>query len=92
MDAGQPHVRHRGFFLHTDTGEGDHTLEQENPEGFVIRVRIRRSAVSRRIVSTSRGSRVAGGRSRIDIAADEATPQIRSGSVTGSRQRAHLHR
>jgi hypothetical protein len=91
MDAGEPRVRHRGFFLHSDTGESEHTVEQESPEGF-IRVRIRRPTVPRRLVSGSRSARRSGGRSRIETAADEATPQIRSGSVTGSRQRAHLPR
>ena len=88
MDAGEPRVRHRGFFLHSDTtGESDHTVEQENPEGFT-RVRTRRQTVPRRLVSSSsRSARLAGGRSRIETAADEATPQLRSGSVTGSRQR-----
>jgi hypothetical protein len=33
----------RGFFLHSDTtGEPD-TGEHENPEGFIVRLRIRRS-------------------------------------------------
>jgi hypothetical protein len=36
--------------------------------------------------------RLAGSRSRIETAADEGNPQIRSGSVTGSRQRADLPR
>ena len=92
MDAGEPRVRHRGFFLHSDTtGESDHTVEQENPEGF-IRVRSKRPTVPRRLVSSSRSARLAGGRSRIETAADEATRQIRSGSVTGSRQRGHWPR
>jgi len=43
MDASQPLVRRRGFFLHSDTtGEPD-TGEHENPEGFVVRIRITRS-------------------------------------------------
>ena len=107
MDASEPHVRRRGFFLHSDTtGEPD-TGEHENPEGFVVRVRVRvrndRSAVSRQFASSGtrevRSARLAGGRSRTDLRAvdgvdpqsiaDEVGPQIRSGSVTGSRQRAH---
>ena len=102
MDASEPHVRRRGFFLHSDaTGEPD-TGEHENPEGFVVRVRDSRLAVSRQFASTAtrdaRGARLTGGRSRTEIRAvdevdpqgiaDEAGPQIRSGSVTGSRQRA----
>jgi hypothetical protein len=95
MDAGEPRVRHRGFFLHSDTTGENETVEQENPEGFVVRVRIRRQTVARRIAASSRNvrnMRLAGSRSRIETAADEGTPQIRSGSVTGSRQRAHLPR
>ena len=86
MDEGEPRLRRRGFFLHSDTtGEADHG-EQENPEGFVVRVRIARPAVPRQVASSS-------GHSRMQAhVADEANPQIRSGSVTGSRQRGHLPR
>jgi hypothetical protein len=88
MDAGEPRVRRRGFFLHSDTtGEVD-TGEHENPEGFVVRVRIGRSGVSRRLTRLS----ATPGRSRPVAPADEVLPQIRSGSVTGSRQRARWHR
>ncbi len=103
MDASEPRVRRRGFFLHSDTtGEAD-TGEHENPEGFVVRVRDNRPAVSRQFASSAtreaQGARLAGGRSRPEIPvadevdpqrpAEEAGPQIRSGSATGSRQRAH---
>jgi len=85
MDASEPHARHRGFFLHSDTGEPD-TGEHENPEGFVVRVRTARRSAPRAITGVSNG------RSRTSTRADDALPQIRSGSVTGSRQRAHLPR
>ena len=95
MDASQPLVRRRGFFLHSDTtGEPD-TGEHENPEGFVVRIRITRSHAFRqptpRAVSSAR---LTGGRSQSDnrTAASDSQPAIRSGSVTGSRQRAHLPR
>ena len=96
MDASQPLVRRRGFFLHSDTtGEPD-AGEHENPEGFVVRIRITRSHAFRqptpRAVSSAR---LTGGRSQPDnraTAANEGQPAIRSGSVTGSRQRAHLPR
>src|SRR3954470_24109827 len=40
MDVRGPRVRHRGFFLHSDT-TGDHEVgETENPEGVVVRVRL----------------------------------------------------
>ena len=68
------------------TGEPD-TGEHENPEGFVVRVRSARSA-SRR----SSGSSYSGGRSRTSTRAENTNPEIRSGSVTGSRQRAHWPR
>ena len=76
-------LRRRGFFLHSSDSETD-TGEHENPEGVVIRVRIRRSGVPRQAA--------AGGRSRSDSRIDDSRPQIRSGSVTGSRQRSHLPR
>jgi hypothetical protein len=84
MDAREPQVRRRGFFLHSPDGEPD-AIEHENPEGVVIRVRIRRSGVPRQAA-------LSGGRSRSDTRIEESRPQIRSGSVTGSRQRAHLPR
>ena len=88
MDAGEPRVRRRGFFFHSDTtGEAD-PGEHENPQGFVVRVRIDRPAVPRRTASAHR----AGGRSRTSTSIESATPEIRSGSVTGSRQRAGMSR
>ena len=91
MDVSEPRLRHRGFFLHSDTtGESD-TGELENPEGFVVRVRITRSHTSKSVAP--RG--VTHGRSRTvtgpadDVAADQGQPEFRSGSATGSRQRPH---
>jgi hypothetical protein len=89
MDAGEPRMRHRGFFLHSDTTGEAEAGEQENPEGFVVRVRITRPSVPRQVSSASIRT-MAAGRSRIRVrAADESDPQIRSGSATGSRQRSH---
>ncbi len=92
MIAGEPHVRRRGFFLHSSTDEPD-TGEYENPEGFVVRVRVKRTPASRhpagaRVVA---GTRPGTGRSRTEnrTTSDETQPAIRSGSVTGSRQRSH---
>ena len=83
MDAGEPRVRRRGFFLHSaDTGEpdmGDH----ENAEGINVRVRTSRSETPRQFSSTRR--------SASHTTERETRPEIRSGSVTGSRQRSHLH-
>jgi hypothetical protein len=88
MDASEPRVRHRGFFLHSDTaGESEH-VEHENPEGFVVRVRIAHPPSTRHAVSSGRGR----GRSANSGRSEESRPEIRSGSVTGSRQRAHLPR
>jgi hypothetical protein len=94
MDAREPRVRHRGFFLHSPDGEAD-TGEHENPEGLVVRVSMPAPVVSGRMKNgRSRvvpGTRFSGGRShRTDAPAHEnGNPAIRSGSVTGSRQRAH---
>jgi hypothetical protein len=49
----------------------------------VIRVRVNRHTAPRRATS---------GRSHSDSRVENSRPQIRSGSVTGSRQRAHLPR
>ena len=76
-------LRRRGFFLHSSDAEAD-TGEHENPEGFRLRVR-----TSRRI---ARRQAASGGRSRSESRSEEGQPQIRSGSVTGSRQRSHLPR
>ena len=88
MEAFEPQVRHRGFFLHSDTGEPE-VAEHEAPEGLVVRTRMSRRHVPRR----ASGISVHSGRSRTSIPQpDENGPAIRSGSVTGSRQRAHLPR
>lgn len=84
MDVHEPRVRRRGFFLHSpDTGETD-TGEHENAEGFAVRIRISRSSVPRQFSS--------GRQARNESSLDEGRPAIRSGSVTGSRQRSHLPR
>ena len=85
MDVCEPHVRRRGFFLHSTDGSEPETGEHENPEGFTVRVRIARSPAPRQFVSSGR-------QVRAEARNDDARPQIRSGSVTGSRQRAHLPR
>ena len=84
MDVREPRVRRRGFFLHsTDVTESD-TGEHENPEGFTVRVRTNPSPAPRQFTG--------GRQARNEARADDARPEIRSGSVTGSRQRAHLPR
>ena len=85
MDVAEPRVRHRGFFLHSAT-EAD-SAEHENPEGVVVRARSARQTVARHGATAG-----AGGRSRTPQRHEEAQPEIRSGSVTGSRQRAHSPR
>jgi hypothetical protein len=86
MNASEPRVRRRGFFLHSSDGETE-VGEHENPEGFAVRTRIARSPAPRQLASGGRHVRAAEA-----ARADEGRPQIRSGSVTGSRQRAHLPR
>jgi hypothetical protein len=94
MGASEPRVRRRGFFLHSADGEAD-TGEHENPEGLVVRVRVTDHSVARKILgSGSRGvgSRFSGRQFQPETDSAEGQPEIRSGSVTGSRQRAHLSR
>lgn len=86
MDVYEPRVRHRGFFLHSTDGTETEIGEHETAEGVMVRSRVSRSSTTPRQFSSS--SRQSGGGAR----SDEARPQIRSGSVTGSRQRAHLPR
>ena len=83
MDVREPQKRRRGFFLHSEIGEPD-TGEHENAEGFATRTRLTRSESPRQFASSRR--------SRSHAGSEESRPQIRSGSVTGSRQRAHLPR
>jgi len=86
MDVSEPQKRRRGFFLHSDTGEPD-AGDYENAEGLPVRTRLGRSSAPRQFSSTRRA------RTATAFAGDgETRPQIRSGSVTGSRQRAHLPR
>ena len=85
MDVHEPRVRRRGFFLHSADGSEPDTGEHENPEGFGVRVRVASPAIPRR-------SRAAAGRAPTPRDRRRRDPQIRSGSVTGSRQRAHLPR
>ena len=88
MVASEPRLRRRGFFLHSsEHGEPD-TGEHENPEGFIVRIRCAGNPVTRKMAG-SRGI-LGGGRGQgndRDLA--EGMPAIRSGSVTGSRQRSH---
>ena len=86
MDDCQPLVRRRGFFLHSSDAEGGHEMgEHDNPEGVSVRVRLDRSPAPRQFASSGR-------QVRDDSRGEDTRPQIRSGSVTGSRQRAHLPR
>jgi hypothetical protein len=86
MIAGKPRVRRRGFFLHSPDGETDlsHGTDHENPEGLTVRVRVAKTSTPRQVASS--------GRSGTSSRSDDHHPQIRSGSVTGSRQRSHLPR
>ena len=96
MDVCEPRPRHRGFFLHSSEGGEPDTGEHENSEGLVVRVRFTPSPRSRkegRGIRAVGGTRFSGGRQlRTEAASRDDLPAIRSGSVTGSRQRAHLPR
>ena len=86
MDPHETRVRHRGFFLHSETTGEPETGEHDNPEGLAVRVRLSRGTpVPRQVAGT-------GGRSHAESRTENSNPQFRSGSVTGSRQRAHLPR
>jgi hypothetical protein len=76
-------LRRRGFFLHSSDSEPD-SGEHENPEGFRLRIRTSRRTARRRVAG--------GGRSQTESRFEDTQPEIRSGSVTGSRQRSHLPR
>jgi hypothetical protein len=94
MDAREPRPRRRGFFLHSSEGGEPDTGEHENPEGFIVRVRFPGQPFPRKMLG---GRGLSGGRSHrtdTEVATDIAAgmPAIRSGSVTGSRQRSHLPR
>ena len=75
MDAREARTRRRGFFLHSSDGSEPDTHEHENPEGFVVRVRVRvrenGPTVSRQFASSGtrqvRSARLTGGRSRTEI-------------------------
>ena len=58
MDAREPRLRRRGFFLHSPDGEPD-TGEHENPEGLAVRVRVHDNSVHRKTLGSS--SRVPNG-------------------------------
>ena len=96
MIAREPQVRRRGFFLHTPDGGEPDMGEHENPEGFVVRFGLSKNLPPRQMASTpfdSSGTRSSGGRQlRSGPFAGDGQPAIRSGSVTGSRQRIHLSR
>ena len=91
MVAYEPRLRRRGFFLHSSEGGEPDTGEHENPEGFIVRVRFPGNPVARKMVS-ARGVSGGGRSHRTDSDLGEGMPAIRSGSVTGSRQRSHLPR
>ena len=96
MDACEPRVRRRGFFLHSDTTGELETGELESPEGFATRARVARTSIPLQVASvgtrTGAGARLSEGRSRVDSGAEDPIPQLRSGSVTGSHQRADWSR
>jgi hypothetical protein len=86
MNAYEPRVRHRGFFLHSTDGNETEIGEHDTAEGVTVRSRVSRSNATPRQFSSSSRQSGAG------LQSEDTRPQIRSGSVTGSRQRAHLPR
>ena len=91
MLAYEPRLRRRGVFLLSSEGGEPDTGEHENPEWFIVRVRFPGNPVPRKMVS-ARGVPGGGRSHRTDADLADGMPAIRSGSVTGSRQRSHLPR
>jgi hypothetical protein len=92
MDVCEPRPRHRGFFLHSSEGAEPDGAEHENTEGLVVRVRFARRGsrkIGRGIRAVTRSRFESGRQLRTEAPTDEGLPSIRSGTVTGSRQRAH---
>jgi len=88
MAADEPRVRRRGFFLHSsDAGDAD-TGDHESAEGFSVRVRTGRQATRPQVTSSARHSGGRQSRTNHQPAVADGLPAIRSGSVTGSRQRS----
>ena len=87
MNAGEPRVRRRGFFLHSTDGSEPEHGEHEGPEGVAIRVRthVASSPAPRQFSSQGRQLRTAG-------RTDEGRSQTRSVNATGSRPPARSHR
>jgi hypothetical protein len=83
MGICEPRVRHRGFFLHSETTGERETAELENPEGFVVRVRMSPVPPPRRTAGT--GGR---GQPRAFPGGVDRRAPIRSGSATDSHRRA----
>ena len=88
MNACEPRLRRRGFFLHSSEGGELDTGEHENPEGLIVRIHFPGNPVPRKMVS-ARGVSGGGRSHRTDTDMNDGLPAIRSGSVTGSRQRSH---
>ena len=78
MDACEPRLRRRGFFLHSSEGGEPDTGEHENPEGFIVRVRF--PAIRSRARCSARAAFPAAAgqhRSDTDVAEGHAGDQIR---------------
>jgi hypothetical protein len=94
MGIPEPRTRHRGFFLHSADGEAE-TGDHESAEGLVVRFSAPAQTAGhkngKRSTRAIAGTRFGGRSHRSDVATD-SQPAIRSGSVTGSRQRSHLPR
>ena len=54
MDASEPRVRHRGYFLNSTEGSEGDPGEEAAAEGVTIRVRITRTRTKRRAPSVMR--------------------------------------
>ena len=98
MDAAEPRVRHRGFFLHVETPELDHAVEQEAAEGVSIRLRVARPRVERSMAGSTRqpthAIRTTSLSSQTSEAAEKGRPSLalRLATATGSHRQARMSR
>jgi hypothetical protein len=98
MDASEPHVRRRGLFGDLESGDPD-TGDYEATEGIRIRVgfagprghRSIASAANRRPTSTVRSTTPESVSSARHAAISSGRP-LKSTSVTGTHQQAHMPR
>ena len=99
MDASEPHVRRRGLFFDLESGGDPDTGEHETTEGMTIRVGLTRPRGHRSIASAANRQPTSAVCSASSEPVSHARrtavspgPPLRSTTVTGSHQQAHMPR